>query len=232
VYVLNSTGRLESGPTATAAAAYVGRVRAGIEIWALSVVHAVHVGYLIEMQQEMGASMSSHTPTDIDVSRLRNSDSSNQVPAASLTVEEVTPIASAELSALAEAAPMTEIDTLNGYIVRVGDTCGEIARLLKVRTEDLMVLNGMQGKCLIRPGQVLRISNDVVLTIMPSPTHTPVPTRKPMTTINTSNSYVVKVGETCSGIAKLLNTRLIDLRQANELDERCLLAPGRVLKIP
>jgi LysM repeat protein len=86
--------------------------------------------------------------------------------------------------------------------------------------------------------QVLRIPNGTLQTATSSPTRTPVPTRTvaptatPTATIDASNGYVVKAGDTCSEIAKLLNTRLIDLRQANGLDERCLLAPGRVLKIP
>jgi hypothetical protein len=90
--------------------------------------------------------------------------------------------------------------------------------------------------------QVLRIPNGTLQTATSSPTRTPVPTRTVAptatptatidATIDASNGYVVKAGDTCSEIAKLLNTRLIDLRQANGLDERCLLAPGRVLKIP
>jgi LysM repeat protein len=134
--------------------------------------------------------------------------------------------------------PSPTVDPATGYVVQNGDTCDKIARRLNVRTEDFMSLNGMQGRCLIRAGQVLRIPTGTVptRTVAPTrtlvPTRTTIPTRTATATVDPAQGYVVRVGDTCSEIAKAFKVRVIDLRQANGLDERCLLAPGRVLKVP
>jgi len=154
------------------------------------------------------------------------------------TATAVPPTATAPPPTATAPPPTATAPAAATYIVKNGDSCSKIARTLKVRTEDLIAVNGLTGRCIVRQGQVLRIPDGAQPSATPPPTRTRVPTaralptRTPAATIDATSGYVVVKGDSCSKIARRLNVRLIDLRQANNLDERCLLAPGRVLTIP
>ncbi|MFZ6027961.1 MAG: LysM peptidoglycan-binding domain-containing protein [Chloroflexota bacterium] len=59
----------------------------------------------------------------------------------------------------------------------------------------------------------------------PTPTDTPAPTLTPQT-------YVVKDGDSCLGIAALFSVSVPSIVTANELSASCVIYPGKELKIP
>ena len=98
------------------------------------------------------------------------------------------------------------------YTVRSGDTLSGIASRFGTSWQDLQRINGLANANLIFPGQVLTLPGG----------GKPAPAKR---------TYVVKSGDTLSGIAARFGTSWQALAQKNNLANPNLIFPGQVLRI-
>jgi LysM repeat protein len=111
------------------------------------------------------------------------------------------------------------------YIVQADDTLSSIAAKFKTSTDMLVLLNSLPGD-LIVVGQQL-----VIPGAPPTATYTPRPPTPTNTPRPTPRTYVVRLGDTLSAIAKRYGTTVTVLMQYNGLKSETLV-PGQVLRIP
>lgn len=117
---------------------------------------------------------------------------------------------------LAEA-PKQELRTEQRYVVRPGDTLGQIASRHHIGLTELKSLNRMQSS-LIRPGQVLIIAGTGADRPLPFQVARP-------------RYYRVRTGDSLWKIAKKLNVTVRDLQRWNNLGRKALLRPGQQLTV-
>jgi len=116
---------------------------------------------------------------------------------------------------LASAVPASSAATSSGrYTVRAGDTLTEIAQHYDVSFQRLAALNGLDWRKPLLVGVVLRVPS--------SGSAAP----------GWTGSYVVRSGDTLSGIALRFHVSLPQLASANNLDPARVLLVGVGLKVP
>jgi lysozyme len=106
-----------------------------------------------------------------------------------------------------------ENSTYTVYTVKKGDSLWKIAQKYKTTVDELVKLNGIKNRDLIYPGQKLRISGN---------------TAKQSST----KVYMVKKGDTLSGIAKKHGTTVNKLVKLNKIKNKNLIFPGQIIKLP
>ncbi|MBM4431690.1 MAG: LysM peptidoglycan-binding domain-containing protein [Chloroflexi bacterium] len=104
------------------------------------------------------------------------------------------------------------------YVVQKGDTLSGIALRYGVNLWELRKANGLLGTHLIFPGQAL---------VLPGAGGT-VPEAPP----ETSDTYVVRSGDTLSAIAARFNTTAFALARNNGIADPSLIREGQVLRVP
>jgi LysM repeat protein len=117
---------------------------------------------------------------------------------------------------------------LQTYVVKKGDTLFEIAMRFGVSLQALAAANGITDPKLIRPGQTLVIPEPGATP--PTPARTAAPTVTPSP--RSQQTYVVKKGDTLSGIALRFGVSVQALAAANGITDPRLIRPGQVLVIP
>jgi LysM repeat protein len=110
------------------------------------------------------------------------------------------------------------------YTVKSGDTLGGIAGRHGVRLSQVLSWNGLKVTSIIYPGQKIRLRAGTAVAAAPAKTAAPAATR--------SASYVIKSGDTLSGIAARHGVRLADILSANRLKVTTTIYPGQKLVIP
>lgn len=120
-------------------------------------------------------------------------------------------LAEAVVKSLAQyiGVPYSPVVTEGTYIVKSGDTLWSIARKNGLTVDELKRINNLTNNSL-SIGQVLKIKEPVVP--------------------NTSDTYVVKKGDTLYGIANLYNLTVDELKRLNNLTTNNL-SVGQVLKV-
>ena len=125
------------------------------------------------------------------------------------------------------------------YVVRPGDALDLIAQRLHTSPAALAAANGLTNVNLIRTGQVLRWPVNGVYASPASPLATTVTTGRattsaPTTATTTSSygAYLVRTGDTLSGIALSRNISLGALAAANNITNGRLLRAGSLLRLP
>ena len=118
------------------------------------------------------------------------------------------------ISATAPAAATTG----GTYVVQPGDTLIGIALRYGINVWELMYANGLFGSYMIYPGQGLVIpgAGGAVPELLPE----------------TSDTYVVRRGDTLSQIAKRFNTTAFALAQSNGIADPSAIRVGQVLRVP
>jgi LysM repeat protein len=118
------------------------------------------------------------------------------------------------------------------HTVQSGDTVGLLAELYGSTIESIISANGLNSNGLIYVGQGLVIpvrlgapATAAPFTVIP-PAQTPTPVPPSTTT------YVVRVGDTLSGIAVRFNTTITTLSQLNNIVNRDLIYAGQRLIVP
>lgn len=106
------------------------------------------------------------------------------------------------------------------YTVQSGDTLSSIATRYGVTVENLASINGLSNPNLIYPGEVLKI--------YPRKNRNIVNRHK----MEFSSTYIVRLGDTLSFIARRFNTTVNDLVELNNIVNPNLIYPGEILKIP
>src|SRR5262249_26310474 len=106
------------------------------------------------------------------------------------------------------------------YVVRRGDSLSAIAVAHHTTARTLARLNGMRVSGVLVEGRVLRL-----------PTHGPA-SGTATGAIAGSGRYVVRVGDTLSGIAARAGTSLASLASVNHLRSTGVLLTGTILRLP
>lgn len=106
------------------------------------------------------------------------------------------------------------------YTVQSGDTLSSIATRYGVTVENLASINGLSNPNLIYPGEVLKIYPENNRNIV---------NRDKM---EFSSTYIVRLGDTLSFIARRFDTTVNDLVELNDIANPNLIYPGEILKIP
>jgi LysM repeat protein len=110
------------------------------------------------------------------------------------------------------------------YTVKSGDTLGGIAGRHGVRLSQVLSWNGLKVTSIIYPGQKIRLGAGTAVAAAPAKAAAPAATR--------SASYVIKSGDTLSGIAARHGVKLADVLSANRLKVTSIIYPGQKLAIP
>jgi LysM repeat protein len=110
------------------------------------------------------------------------------------------------------------------YTVKSGDTLGGIAGRHGVRLSQVLSWNGLKVTSIIYPGQKIRLGAGTAVAAAPAKAAAPAATR--------SASYVIKSGDTLSGIAARHGVKLADILSANRLKVTSVIYPGQKLAIP
>ncbi|MBT5887455.1 MAG: LysM peptidoglycan-binding domain-containing protein [Acidiferrobacteraceae bacterium] len=102
------------------------------------------------------------------------------------------------------------------YTVRSGDTACGIAAAFRTNCSELIALNGLSSKAVIRAGQKLQVP----------------PAGRPRSMVAQRGAYVVRPGDSVCAVAQRFGTDCDDLLAANGLHRGSVLAVGSQLLIP
>lgn len=170
----------------------------------------------------------SHKTNVVDLKKLNKLSSDLIYVNQALTV----PSVAKAVGAAPEIQPATATSAV--YVVASGDTLSKIASVQKISLSDLMTWNGLSGH-LIYPGQKLKISGGVTEPISNvNPITVPVsspPAPKvsaPASTVQIE--YIVKSGDTLSGIGKQFGLTVLQLKELNNLKSD-LIFVGQTLRV-
>ena len=125
------------------------------------------------------------------------------------------------------AAPTASTATAAAsYTVKSGDTLSGIASKHKVSLGSIFSLNGLNGSSVIYPGQKIKVGGTAKAATPSAPS-----TAAPKATSSGSQSYVVKSGDTLSGIASKHNVSLGSIFSLNGLNGSSVIYPGQKIKV-
>lgn len=111
---------------------------------------------------------------------------------------------------LADNVPSSEMN--NTYLVRRGDTLWGIAQMYRTSVARLAAMNHISDPNLIYPGEILQVSSSG-------------------STGDVGRTYVVRYGDTLSGIARRYSTTVSQLAAANGIENPDLIYAGEVLTV-
>jgi len=106
------------------------------------------------------------------------------------------------------------------YTVKSGDTIFSIARKYKVSISSLVKINKLTNSKVIHPGDILKIPSEGYLEAA-----------KKAVKNNKKTVYVVKKGDTLSGIAKAYNMKLSQLKALNNFKPNPKIKPGMEINV-
>ena len=109
-------------------------------------------------------------------------------------------------------------NTITYYIVKKGDTLSGIGSKYNVNWKDIANLNNISSPYIIYVGQSIKI---------PVKGNTPKPQAQP----SAQKTYIVKSGDTLSGIAAKYGTTYQEIARKNGIANPNKIYPGQVLKI-
>ena len=113
----------------------------------------------------------------------------------------------------------------HSYTVKSGDTLSAIASKYNMTVNALATLNGISNPNLIYPGQTLRVADSGKGGSVSNKATAPIANNV------STNSYVVKSGDTLSGIASRYGMSTSSLASLNGISNANLIYPGQVLKV-
>ncbi len=149
------------------------------------------------------------------------------------------PTATSRPTAVPVLQPTPTVSPRATYVVRFGDTCGDIAEEFKLSVRELAAYNDISllgGGCFIVEGASLRIPGPTP-TVGPSPTLRPGETPKstdvpvPTATFPPQLVYEVRPGDVCGVIAERFRISVRQIIQQNKLDDDCSITIGQRLTL-
>ena len=133
--------------------------------------------------------------------------------------------ATAAPSAPAKAAASSSKAT---YVVAGGDTISAIAARHGLSTASVLAANGMNNATIIHPGQVIKLGATAAA---PAAQAAPAPVKASSTQPATGSKYVIKSGDTLSGIAARHGVGLQALASANGISVNATIYAGQAITI-
>jgi len=128
----------------------------------------------------------------------------------------------------AASSPTPTAHSGSTHVVKWGDTLSGIARRNGVALSALLNANQLSLSSLIVPGMKLSLPNGAT-----TPSPTPVPAPSPSTSSSGSGAtYVVRAGDTLSGIAGRHGVSLKSLLDINGMSTTSLIVPGMRVALP
>lgn len=145
-----------------------------------------------------------------------------------------------KLTGAAAPAPAVQgTPTVGGrYTIVKGDTISGIAARFGVSTQAVLTANGLSASSIIYPGQTIAIPGvSPTLNAQPVSSVTPTPAEPTTPVVSTpapviNSTYVIKAGDTVSGIAKKFGMSIQSILDANGLTWSSIIYAGRTLTIP
>ncbi|WP_256128059.1 LysM peptidoglycan-binding domain-containing protein [Arthrobacter sp. SDTb3-6] len=125
--------------------------------------------------------------------------------------------------ARAKAAPKAST-----YTVRAGDTISGIAARHGLSTASVLSANGMNNSTVIFPGQTIKLSKSAAPAKAAPAKAAPAKAARPA---SSAASYVVKSGDTLSGIAARHGVSLASVMSANGMNNATVIYPGQTIKL-
>ena len=113
----------------------------------------------------------------------------------------------------------------HSYTIKSGDTLSAIASKYHMTVNALATLNGISNPNLIYPGQTLRVADSGKGGSVSNKATAPIANN------GSNNSYVVKSGDTLSGIASRYGMSTSALASLNGISNANLIYPGQFLKV-
>ncbi|MDR7002200.1 LysM peptidoglycan-binding domain-containing protein [Neobacillus niacini] len=131
----------------------------------------------------------------------------------------------------AKTTTTTPAKNVTTYIVKAGDTLGKIAKQFGLNMADLKALNGLKSD-FIYAGQRLKVTGKPPVAAKPpaQAAKPPVQTTKPQTPPANTTDYIVKSGDTLSGIAMKAGMTIGELKALNNMTSDRIYV-GKKLKI-
>jgi cell wall-associated NlpC family hydrolase len=131
---------------------------------------------------------------------------------------------------VAPAKPAAKAEGATVYIVVSGDTLSKIASQHKIVLSDLMKWNNLSGY-LIHPGQKLKVSNGTAAVppapVKTQPTAPAQPAKQPAK--SEQAEYIIKSGDTLSGIGKQFGMTVQELKMLNNLKSDMIFVGQKLL---
>ncbi|MGQ9811753.1 MAG: LysM peptidoglycan-binding domain-containing protein, partial [bacterium] len=122
-------------------------------------------------------------------------------------------------------APSAGSSTSGFHVVKRGETLSGIAAAYGIRLKDLVEWNGLKSPDRIYPGQRICITKEAVTATGSSSE------KKSSTGVSPVETYVVKKGDTLSGIAKRFGVSINQICEVNNLTTRSRIYPGQKLRL-
>lgn len=147
------------------------------------------------------------------------------------TAKQATATASAQSKPTKPAVTVASNDkNATRHRITYGDTLSKIARTYKVTLNDLAKANNMMLSDTLYFGRELIIPTADGKPVASSSSSKNTP-KTPKTVLN-SNKYVVRSGDTLTGVANQFNISLTDIATLNNIEQYNLLTIGQVLTLP
>lgn len=174
--------------------------------------------YTVKKGDTLSRIANTYKTTVIDLKNLNKLSSDLIYVNQTLTVPGTTTVAK---PVIAPAKQTTKTETASVYIVVSGDALSKIASQHKISLSDLMKWNNLSGH-LIYPGQKLKVSSGSTETTPAPITSQPTPvSNAPKTPAQPAapgqSEYIIKSGDTLSGIGKQFGVSVQDLKKLNNL---------------
>jgi membrane-bound lytic murein transglycosylase D len=137
-----------------------------------------------------------------------------------------------QIAQLKSLTPETVAPGSENYVVRKGDTACGIARALQVNCQELIRMNQLGKRALIRVGQKLEIPGKLVAVTEPASRGQDKTVVKRDTSSSQAFSYTVRRGDTACGIASKNGVSCRELIATNKLGRTATIYIGQKLVIP
>ena len=118
------------------------------------------------------------------------------------------------------------------YTVKIGDYLGGIASRMGVKLSSLLAANNLTSTSVIHPGTKLVVPSGGTLAAAPAAPAAPVAPAAGAAPATAQQVYVVKPGDSLTGVASRLGVKVVDLLSANKLSLTSVIYPGMTLVVP
>jgi LysM repeat protein len=132
------------------------------------------------------------------------------------------------------AAPAEHsVPTDGSYAIQTGDTITAIAQRHGVTVQAILDANALTRASIIYPGQTITIPGAMVAASATTPAPVAIESAAPALPVTSGGqSYVIRAGDTVSGIAQLHGVTTQAILGANGLERASIIYPGQTLTIP